>query len=136
MPLIFTLGSLLPFGHKGIVACKVFYGLPKSKKNHWKYACDLFTGQITLVLASVALRDLFWQEIVNKKLGDNLSECLLKTPNQPIHMERDRTLGSTRIKEAIWEFRKQFTDHEGHLVDQREYSREYLETQEVIPNFN
>ena len=128
MPLIFTLGSLLQFGHKGIVAAKVFYGLPKNKYNSWKYSCELFTGQITLVLASVERRDLFWQELYNKKLAGNSSECLLKIPNQGIHADRDNTLGSTRFKEEIWEFRKQFTNSEGDLRDPREYSREYLDS--------
>ena len=131
MPPILTLGNLLPFGHSAIVGCKVFYGAPRLKDNRWRYACEVFTGQITLVLASHELRDLFWQELQGKRLGNNRFECELKTPNHHIRTEQSRTLSSTRVEEKIWEFYEQFTDDAGHLVDARDYTVEYREARGV-----
>ena len=126
---ILTLGDLLPFGHKAIVGLKVFYGTPRNNKTYWKYACDLFTGQIIMVLASVELRELFWRELSNRCLADNTVKCILKVPKQGIHADREYTLGSTRFGNQIWEFRDQFiTGTQGELIDEREYSRTYRES--------
>ena len=126
---ILTLFGKLPFGHKAIVALKVFYGAPRNSRNYWKYACDLFTGQIVIVLASMELRELFYRELVDKCLADNKNNCILKVPKQGVHADREYTLGSTRFRNQIWEFRDQFVPgSHGELLDEREYSRTYRES--------
>jgi hypothetical protein len=125
---ILCLGDALPYGHKAIAALKVFYGLPRNKKHSWKYACEVFTGQIVIVLASIELRDLFTRELHNKCLADSLEPCLIKTPNVGIHADRQYTMGSTRFGNHIWEFRDQFVQgSHGELLDTREYSKDYRE---------
>ena len=128
IPEIYTLGSLLPFGHKCIVGSKVFYGQPKNRTHYWKYAGQLFTGQITIVLATMELRDLFWRELNGRRLGNNSSPCEIKIPDQCIYADRHNTFGSTRYEKDIWEFRKQFSDSSGSLVDSAEYSKSYRES--------
>ena len=74
-----------------------------------------------MVLASVELRELFYRELVDRCLADNKNNCILKVPKQGIHADREYTLGSTRFRNQIWEFRDE-------LLDDREYSRAFRES--------
>ena len=122
---LFTLNGLLPFGHHGVVGMKPLYSTPRREELTRKYSCDLFTGQVTIVLTNKDLYELFIRELTGKLLGGNKLHCEMQTPRVLLKVERSRSWGSTRTGSDIWEFHDQWSDSLGTLEDPTDYSADY-----------
>jgi hypothetical protein len=119
---ICTCNGLFPYGYHGVIGYKCRYALPSRAALRDKYSCEVFIGQVTLVLANRDLFDIFWRELTSQKLGGNREVCELYLLRQPLYSESCRAQGATRIGGDIWEHYSQWEDSTGVLIDLNDYS--------------